>query len=271
MKRKKDKKIKKYYIFLIIIVLVFLSLFLLNKYKFNETKEFKSIKNVSYKGLTLITKPVTNTYKIIKNINKVEELENSLENLKKEKEELLIIKDQNKLLKEEIDSLKNELELKKVYSNYEVEYANIINRNVLYWFNEITINKGSKDGIEEGNAVVTHNGLVGKVIQTTNDTSLVELITSNNNKTSILINDLVGTITSYQDNLLIAEGITNYDKVNINDKVYTSGLATLPKNILIGYVKEIKKDNYDTSKILLITPSQDINNLYFVTILKNKK
>lgn len=54
------------------------------------------------------------------------------------------------------------------------------------------------------------------------------------------------------------------------DIVKTSGLGNLPKNISIGIVDKIKKDDYKISYILYITPSQNMNDLTYVGVLTNK-
>lgn len=161
--------------------------------------------------------------------------------------------------------------------DYELVTATVSSRNVDYWFNNITIDKGENDGIEIGNASVTANGLIGKVIATTKDTATIKLITNKDasNKISVSVEGKdgyhQGSIIDYQDNFLIVEGINNYDNVSIDSKVLTSGFGSFPSNLFIGYVKKINEDNYGMSKILYVKPSQDMNNLYYITVLKDKK
>ena len=127
--------------------------------------------------------------------------------------------------------------------------------------------------------VINSKGLIGKIINTTNFTSTVKLITTSdtNSKISVIINgenkNLYGLIYGYntKENAILIEGISNTDSVNIGDTIYTSGLGGIfPSGILIGTVKSISTDEYDLSKIIKVKPSADFNNLNYVTILKRK-
>lgn len=55
------------------------------------------------------------------------------------------------------------MDLKDEYSNYPTIAARIIAKDSGNWFNVFTINKGSKDGIQEDMNVIADGGLVGIV------------------------------------------------------------------------------------------------------------
>ena len=147
----------------------------------------------------------------------------------------------------------------------------------MYWFNTITINKGKSSGIKENMAVVSGDGLVGRVIKVSSKTSEIKLITTNdiNHKISVMIkkeNDTIyGILSGYNNNLLeitsINKDINNLDNYN----VYTSGMGGIfPSGIIIGKVKGIKKDKYDVSKIIEVEPSSNFNEIRFVNVLIRK-
>ena len=60
----------------------------------------------------------------------------------------------NNSLKEEINELKKIANIKTVLSEFHNINATIISRNREYWFNNVTIDKGKKDGVLEDFAVV---------------------------------------------------------------------------------------------------------------------
>ena len=64
---------------------------------------------------------------------------------------------------DEYERLKDLLDLKDEYSNYPTIAARIIAKDSGNWFNVFTINKGSKDGIQEDMNVIADGGLVGIV------------------------------------------------------------------------------------------------------------
>ena len=164
-------------------------------------------------------------------------------------------------------------------SEYEYLKASIINRNVGYWYDTITVNKGSRDGVKKDMAVITSKGLIGKVTKTTSFNSEIKLITSNNsnNKISVIIdndgNKLYGIMTSYNEknNTLSIEGIDDNSEIKKDSVVYTSGLNDIfPSGIIIGKVKNVETDNYGLAKNVKVTPSNDMDDIMVVSILKRK-
>ena len=91
------------------------------------------------------------------------------------------------------------LEIENTLSNYEIYYATVIERNNDYWYDTVTINKGIKDGIEKGMAVVDSYGLVGRITSLSNNTSVVKLITNSNkyNEFSVKIKGITQTEMEY--------------------------------------------------------------------------
>ena len=186
---------------------------------------------------------------------------------------------ENLELRRQIDSLKSELNITNTLNDYTYLNATVINRNVSSWYNEITIDKGSYNGVTKDMAVVNAGGLIGRVVSTSTFTSNVRWITTSNtnNKISISVSDeqdtVSGLIKSYnlKTGYLEIEGISNTEHVNIDALVYTSGFGgVFPSGILIGKVKNITTDEYDLAKLIDAEPSADFNNINYVAVLKRK-
>ena len=181
-------------------------------------------------------------------------------------------------MEQEIKELKDLLDLKNTHSEFEKENAKVISRNNQFWLNSITIDKGSNDGIKTESAVITSNGLVGKISKTTPNFSEVKLLTSDDvtYKTSVVIRinekDYYAILNGYdkENNLLKVTAIDKNIPINENDSVLTSGLGNMPRGIYIGKVISSKIDNYDLSKTLYVKTEQDFNSINYVTILKEK-
>ena len=176
--------------------------------------------------------------------------------------------------------MKKELDINYTINDYEFLNATVISRNISYWYNTITIDKGSYNGVELDMVVVNSDGLIGRVVSTTTFTSEVKLLTTSdtNNKISISISTknkkLYGLISkyNYKTNYLEVEGISNTETVTVGDYVYTSGLGgVFPSGVLIGKVAEITTDEYDLAKIINVEPIADFNDINFVAILKRKE
>lgn len=61
---------------------------------------------------------------------------------------------------------------------YRYEVARVVRRDLNAWWQELTIRKGSRDGIRLGQAVVYLDGVVGRISEVHAYTSVVELLTS---------------------------------------------------------------------------------------------
>lgn len=183
-------------------------------------------------------------------------------------------------LQREIQELKEINGLSSTLTEFDSVTALVLNRNRMYWFNTITINLGSDAGIEEDMAVISGEGLIGRVQKVSKTTSEIKLITTNdiNSKISVTIQSaddtIYGIMSGYdnQENLLEISS-TNKNIENLEgSKVYTSGMGGIfPSGILIGEVFKIEEDKYDVSKTIKVTPASDFSNFRFVKVLIRKE
>lgn len=181
-------------------------------------------------------------------------------------------------LKYQIDILKETLELNNTLNESVKTNAIIINRDLSFWNDTITLNKGSSDDVEVGDPVVVNSGLIGRIISVSNYNSVVRLITSQaSNKISVKIETdgeyAYGLITNYdeENNVYNLEGISETVDIKIDSIVTTTGIGdNFPSGIVIGTVKNITTDSYDLAKLIEVKPSVNYDALSVVTILKRK-
>ena len=278
---RKKQSISKKYILILIIILIILLLIIFS-FTLKEDRKLSKAESLLKDGLIYSEKIITYPFNYIKeNIKEYKKLKDVNKNnniLETSIDRIDSIEAENIELRRQLETLKEELNINYTLSDYEYLNATVVSRNVGYWHNKITINKGTYNGVEK-DMVVISKGLIGKVIKTSTFTSDVRLITTSDtsNKISVHIsngdNNLYGLINSYDynKNVLELEGISNTKDVNIGDYVYTSGLGgVFPTGILIGIVEEITTDSYDLAKIIKVKPSADFNDINYVSILKRK-
>lgn len=279
---RKRKSIPKKYVLMMVIILIIIILVIFS-FTLKRERKLNKVEAFFKDGLIYTEKIITYPFNYIKNV--VEDYK-ELKNVKKDNDILETstsriesIESENIELRRQLEALKEELNITYTLSDYEYLNATVISRNVGYWYNKITIDKGTYNGVKKDMVVINSNGLIGKVIRTTTFTADVRLLTTSdtNNKISVHIsngdNNLYGLINGYdyENNILELEGISNTRDVNIGDYVYTSGLGGIfPSGILIGSVTEITTDSYDLAKIIKVKPASDFNNLNYVSILKRK-
>ena len=279
---RKKQSISKKYILIRVIILIILLLIIFS-FTLKEDRKLSKAESLLKDGLIYSEKIITYPFNYIKeNIKEYKKLKDVNKNnniLETSIDRIDSIEAENIELRRQLETLKEELNINYTLSDYEYLNATVVSRNVGYWHNKITINKGTYNGVEKDMVVISSKGLIGKVIKTSTFTSDVRLITTSDtsNKISVHIsngdNNLYGLINSYDynKNVLELEGISNTKDVNIGDYVYTSGLGgVFPTGILIGIVEEITTDSYDLAKIIKVKPSADFNDINYVSILKRK-
>jgi len=172
---------------------------------------------------------------------------------------------------------KDNLRLRRILSlqesaNDEYISAAVISRKTGSWWRQIILNRGSKDGVEIGSAVIGPGGLLGIVNNTSFFTSSVTLITSPESKLGvwverIQVNGLMVGLGNDDPSLIL------YSKdadVKVGDFVSSSPASTLlPPNIPIGIVKSVETSfkSKKIAKILLLAKPQVID---WVQIYKSK-
>ena len=178
---------------------------------------------------------------------------------------------------EDINNLKKLNNINLSISEYDIINATVIERNREYWFNTLTINKGSADGIKIDMSVIDSNGLVGRISMVNKYSSQVKLITTNDtkNKISAVIkaNNVYGIINGYDySNNYLYLTITDNKQIDIGSKVETTGMGgVFPSGILIGNVIDIIKKDDGITNIVRIKPSSNIEGERYVSIIKRKE
>lgn len=265
-------------IILIIVVIAIFSFTLKNNKQPNKLESFIkdttiSIEKVLFWPLKFIIDKVED-YKLLINIRQKYQL------LLPEVSRIESLNAENIELRRQIEALKQELNITYTINEYEFLNATVISRNVANWYNTITIDKGTYNGVTTDMVVVNSQGLIGKIVSTTTFTSEIRLITTSDtaNKISVTIasegkkiNGLIKDY-NYKTKHLEVEGVSNTEYVGIGDYVYTSGLGEIfPSGILIGKVERITTDEYDLAKIIEVKPIADFDDINYVAILKRKE
>ena len=269
----------KRYIILGILVVVAIMFGLTTKaVKENRNLNFfeKSIKDSTTFVMKILYKPVSFVKEKIKENNEKDKMYKEYKKLKKKAERSDLYKAQIQNLEQEVDDLKKSLELNKSLTEYKKINATVVNRGVGSWYNTLTIDKGSKSGIKNGMAVIIDEGLIGKVINVSNFSSTVKLLTTDelSNKMSVQIEvdgkSVYGLLSKYdsKENIYLIEGISDGTEIKEGALVTTTGLTEVfPSGILIGKVKDVVVDDYELAKVVEVTPSVDFTDINIVTVL----
>ena len=277
--KKKNNRFK----IIIIIIVLFAILLGLSSYTVDDDKNLnffeKALKDTSTFIQKIFSAPINFVKDELEVFNEKKDLYEKYTKLKEKVEKTDLYYAQIEELQKEVTELKSTLDLNATLSEYTYVNATVVNRNIGYWYNSLTIDKGSKNGVKKGDAVITPSGLIGKITNVSNFSSTVKLLTSDevSGKISIKIKSneeyLYGLLIGYDSEYKIykVEGITNSNNIKEGDLVTTTGLTDyFPSGLLIGKVSRVVKDEYDLNSIVEVVPSVNFEDISIVTVLNRK-
>ncbi|ONK22289.1 rod shape-determining protein MreC [Siminovitchia sp. FSL H7-0308] len=242
----------------------------------NISRPEQFVKDVVGFGQSLVAKPA---HKIAGFFEGFEELQNTYKENKKLKarlEEVARLEKEMTELKKDNAELREALGKKESLRDFTPIQATVIGRTPDRWFEKIVIDKGGKSGIKPDMAVITSKGLVGKVVSTSEMTSTIELLSSDNtkNRVSALIQakgSVHGLIDGYdkEKKMLIMKDLPiDEAQIEKGQNVITSGLGGIfPKGLEIGTVEEVTLDQYGLSQIAYIKPFAEFYDFEHVMVV----
>ncbi|MEH7354266.1 rod shape-determining protein MreC [Neobacillus drentensis] len=228
---------------------------------------------------SLVSKPTNYVAGFFENLQDLTNTYEENKELKSRIENLASLEAQVQELKKENKELRDVLGEKKTLRDYEPLPATVIGRNPDRWHEMIIIDKGKINGVKKNMAVVTANGLIGKVKSVTQFSSTVQLLSSMDpkNRISAIVQgetDVHGLVEGYdkEKKLLMVKAIPSGAKIEKDQTVITSGLGGIfPAGLPIGKVVEVKQDQYGLNQTALVKPGADFYDIKNVIVTKTNK
>jgi len=159
------------------------------------------------------------------------------------------------------------------YARYTYRSARVINNSVTEVNNYLTLNRGSKDGIRPGMAVITSNGVVGKVAYVSDHFSSVLSVLSQIQRVSGQLADGTTGFVSWKEkgspDILYMNDVPPEVPVKKGDSVLTTAYSFFPPGVLIGTVQRILLVKSTNKRILELRPGANFRNLQFVYVVEN--
>lgn len=280
MEKKKKTRIPSESLFIILFTvgIIFLLLSYVNNFKGGI---FGTVTNAIFAPIqTGIERVGSRASKYRADSKTIDELTSENEKLKKQNENLTSKLSQIQLQSSELENLQKLYKLDQQYTGYNKTGARIIARGSDNWFNTFTIDKGTKDGIRTDMNVIADGGLVGIVIKSgrnyslvrsiIDDTSNVSGMSLNTGNTCIISGNLQSMTKSNRIKITNLEYPDN--KIKIGEPIVTSNISDkyLP-GILIGYLDSTKEDSNQMTFSGTVTPAVDFKHLQNVLVVLSKK
>ncbi|PIX26576.1 MAG: rod shape-determining protein MreC, partial [Deltaproteobacteria bacterium CG_4_8_14_3_um_filter_43_13] len=152
--------------------------------------------------------------------------------------------------------------------------AEVISEDPSSWFKTVILDKGSKDGIEKKMAVVTSEGMIGRVIEVSRSVSKVLLSTDHRSAIDVMVQRTraKGILEGRVNQTCQLKYVSRADDVRMGDDIISSGLGGMfPKGLLLGRVSKIKREGSGLFQYVEVTPSVDFAKLEEVFIVVGDK
>jgi len=221
----------------------------------------------------LVTEPVNKTVSgISEGISDTLETVFSGRRLRKENEDL---REENAALREQLidyelyraenERLRDYLDIKAANPTLEFMPAAVIGRDAADRFSSFTIDRGSADGIEQNDPVITAEGMVGFVEEVTASSARVRTLLDV--AVSIGAMDITtreagmtnGTVALSEEGLLRLSYLPRESEAKPGDLVVTTGIGgATPKELVIGTIREVLPESSGLSLYAVVEPPSDI-------------
>ena len=204
-------------------------------------------------------------------LKKIDELEKQVGSLQNQLRDYENLQKQNALYKDALG-------LKEENPEFNFVEANAISRDAADIFGSYTIDKGSLSGIQEGNAVLYGNYIVGIISKAYPSYSVVKTILDPD--FSVSAYEIVSGEISYVtgDAALAADGkckmanLASTASVTYGSIISTAGISgNIPKGLIIGTVEEINEETTSIAHYAVIKPGIDVNNISNCLVLTDSE
>jgi rod shape-determining protein MreC len=163
-------------------------------------------------------------------------------------------------------------------NTYEPVAADVIGRDPTLWYQTITIDKGSDDGVRFNDPVTGYGALVGKVTTVDPTVSVVTLITDHTFGVAAEVLDSGGDTGILvpavgNPNQLLLQDLPGHAPIQPGQQVVTAGFKSgslnslYPAGIPIGQVSNFNQNELLSNQQVPVTPQADLRHLSVVQVL----
>lgn len=148
--------------------------------------------------------------------------------------------------------------------------ATVIGKSASTWSRSLTIDKGTKQGVGKGMAVVSPLGAVGHIVAVAPESAKVLLIADPNSAVDVIAqrSRAQGIVSGSLDNGPMLKFVKRSEDVQVGDRLITSGLdGIFPKGIFVGTVDQVRKKSYGLFQHVRITLAADLSRIEEVLVL----
>ena len=180
------------------------------------------------------------------------------------------------VLKTENDQLTALLQLRSGFDHATVA-ARVIGREMLETRRIVTLDKGTDDGIKQGDVVIVQGGaLAGRVTDVGPTFSKVILISDSASTVvgQLLSSGATGVITGQAGGVLVMRNIDSAVQISVDEEVFTAGIelaggirSPYPKGLVVGTVVDLQRDANDVVQTAYLTPAANLDSFELALVI----
>jgi rod shape-determining protein MreC len=144
-------------------------------------------------------------------------------------------------LESQNQQLKQLIEFTATYSE-KGTIAPVIGRSADHWWQQLTLGRGSNDGVEVGAVVSGTGGVIGRITSVTSNTSRMLLITDPSSQIGVTVSRsrYMGYLRGQAQNQAVMEFFDKVPDVRVGDVITTSSFSQLfPPGLPVGRVESV--------------------------------
>ena len=179
-------------------------------------------------------------------------------------------------LKRENDELTAALQLQGDFDHATVA-TRVIGRDSLDTRHLVTLDKGTDDGIAQGDVVIVQGGaIVGRVTDIGPTFAKVTLISDSSSTVvgQLLSSGKTGEITGEASGVLVMRNIDSTVDIAPAEEVFTAGIeltggirSPYPKGLVVGSVVDVEKNANDVVQTAFLTPAADLDSFEVALVI----
>jgi len=243
----------------------------------HEGGQLQPIENVVQAVLSPIERAASGVFGGVGNlfgaVRDLNELRTRNAELEKQNQDLLTEIAQLRGLEGENSMLRQLLNFTQENPTYKYQTAAVIGRDPSPYLRFITINAGSREGLNPGMPVVTAGStLIGRVAEVGFRSAKVQLLNDLSSAVNVRLQttDVTGLAQGQQDGSLLVQYLPLNTQVITNDIALTSGLGgNLPRNLVVGQVIGVNKKDFEVAQSAQLRPAADYDRLEVVLVITN--
>lgn len=190
---------------------------------------------------------------------------------------------ENKALKEQIAKLLSEnAQIRKKLAETEtlvsqsqhldMQTYNLTSARPIGLSRHLKIDKGANSGIQVGQAVVSNDNYIGKIVSVSPQLAAIQLLSDPDSKVAAFSQGLEGrakgVLVGQFGVEILMDKILHEEKIAVDDLVYSEGTeGFLPRGLILGRVSQVLEREHEVFKQAKVQPIVDIRDLELVFVI----